>query len=175
MLKLSENPWGEGPFSTTMCRRALKHERPMSMTVREMVDRAGKLARSGDPLSADQYFGVGLNIVMEGAMLEAVAESMSLVNEELKNSRNVLEDVSRALGDSAERLVPLFEKQVRAANDVHATLSAMKDIRKFFLESDYEKEVKRLAEFVTLCERLQKLKEAGTLDALCDMAQKLEK
>jgi len=49
----------------------------------------------------------------------------------------------------------------------------MKDVRKFFFESDHEEELKRLQEFVTLGERMKSLIEDGTMDAVVDIAIKL--
>lgn len=44
----------------------------------------------------------------------------------------------------------------------------LREIRQFFLGSDYKEEICRLKEFVELCERIQKLKQDGTLDAVAD-------
>ena len=54
------------------------------------------------------------------------------------------------------------------ASEANYMLGPLKDIRQFFLESTYEKEIARLREFVELCERLQKLKESGFLDTVAD-------
>jgi hypothetical protein len=52
-------------------------------------------------------------------------------------------------------------------------LTALKDVRTFFLEGDYEKQIDRLREFIDLCERLKALKDSGTLDAIADTILKL--
>lgn len=47
-------------------------------------------------------------------------------------------------------------------------LSSLGDIRKFFLDDRHEEEVRRLNEFVCLCERLKTLKDEGFLDRIAD-------
>jgi len=47
-------------------------------------------------------------------------------------------------------------------------LSSLGDIRKFFLDDRHEEEVRRLNEFVCLCERLKSLKDEGFLDRIAD-------
>jgi hypothetical protein len=60
-----------------------------------------------------------------------------------------------------------------AVNEISQSLQALRDIRKFFIESDYATEVGRLREFVALCEQVQRLKENGTLDAISDAILRL--
>lgn len=52
-------------------------------------------------------------------------------------------------------------------------LSAVLDVRKFFLGDAHEQEVKRLREVVELMERLQALQKDGTLDKFADVLLKL--
>jgi hypothetical protein len=52
-------------------------------------------------------------------------------------------------------------------------MTALGDVRQFFLEDDYKKEIARLHEFIDLCERLKALKEEGLLDAVSDIILKL--
>lgn len=49
----------------------------------------------------------------------------------------------------------------------------LKDVRQFFLGSDYKEQIERLKEFVSLCEKLQKLKESGFLDKVADTMLRL--
>ena len=116
-----------------------------------------------------------------GLHMEKTVEQLKLINEEVLASKKIIQDVFNEMAAVGNQLNPLFRDQIAAlrasrmsaVSEVQATLSAMKDIRKFFLESDYEKEIKRLGEFVALCKELKALKEDGTLDALCDVTLKL--
>lgn len=69
---------------------------------------------------------------------------------------------------SPEWTAYLREKRYTVVAETSTMIKALGDLRQFFLGSDYETERKRLEEFVTLCERLQKLKESGFLDAVAD-------
>jgi len=48
-----------------------------------------------------------------------------------------------------------------------------KEVRQFFLEESYTEEIRRLAEFIDICERLKVLSEGGFLDAIADTILKL--
>jgi hypothetical protein len=50
---------------------------------------------------------------------------------------------------------------------------SLREVRQFFIDKDYEKEINRLREFVELCERLVALKKDGTLDAVSDTMLRL--
>ncbi|KKL81324.1 hypothetical protein LCGC14_1995850 [marine sediment metagenome] len=65
------------------------------------------------------------------------------------------------------------ESRMAVTLELKQTLSAMRDVRTFFLESDYEKEMERLERFVTLGERMKTLIQDGTIDAMCDVVLKL--
>ena len=59
-------------------------------------------------------------------------------------------------------------KRFAVETEVKQMLGAFADIRKFFLDDCHEAEVRRLAEFVGLCERLKALKESGFIDRVAD-------
>ena len=70
-------------------------------------------------------------------------------------------------------------KRIRAEKsaieiETKQTLSALGDVRKFFLDPRHEEEVVKLREFVEVCERLQRLKESGFLEDICDCILRLE-
>ena len=53
------------------------------------------------------------------------------------------------------------------------SLKALKDLRQFFLDKDYETEMQRLSEFVRMAERLAALAKDGTLDAVSSVMLKM--
>ncbi len=53
-------------------------------------------------------------------------------------------------------------------------MAQLKDVRQFFLSATHDEEVRRLREFVELCERLQALKVSGFLDSVVDTILKLD-
>jgi hypothetical protein len=48
------------------------------------------------------------------------------------------------------------------------------DLRKFFLTSDHEEEMRRLKDFVSVAERLEKMAQSGTLDKIAEVMLKLD-
>jgi hypothetical protein len=76
------------------------------------------------------------------------------------------EFIKKALGEVREHRIAL-------GSETRLLLTALKDVRTFFLEGDYEKQIDRLREFIDLCERLKALKDSGTLDAIADTILKL--
>lgn len=52
-------------------------------------------------------------------------------------------------------------------------MASLRDVRSFFFDDKHQEEVRRLGEFVDLCERLQKLKASGFLDVVADTMLKL--
>jgi hypothetical protein len=76
------------------------------------------------------------------------------------------EFIKKALGEVREQRIAL-------GSETRLLLAALRDIRTFFLEKDYDTEINRLREFIDVCERLRALKDAGTLDAIADTILKL--
>ena len=119
--------------------------------------------------------------LMAGGHMEKIAEELRVVNEEISNSKKELESLFNELCSVSHQVRPKIKEQIddirhirtTTVSEVNMALSALKDIRKFFLDSDYEKEIKRLSEFISLCNQLKTLKADGTLDALCDTAVRL--
>jgi len=73
-----------------------------------------------------------------------------------------------------ERLHDLRMWRMAFENEVKTLLRDASDIRKFFLDEKHVEEVRRLKEFVEVCERLKALKTDGTLDALINAILTLE-
>lgn len=59
---------------------------------------------------------------------------------------------------------------VREAGDA---LTALRDVRKFFLDNDYKTEVERLERFTRMARDLRDLLDDGTLNATADIMLKL--
>ena len=90
-------------------------------------------------------------------------ESMSLLG-------GVMEDFT---SKSKIMLEDIRQTRFSMVSEVNHMTKELKEVRQFFLGSDYKEEISRLREFVELCERLQKLKSSGMLDAIGDTMIKL--
>ena len=102
--------------------------------------------------------------------------NVSALARAMVEARGVLDDQMKTIGaamDEFERVTKSAVQAVRAQRmttvaECSSVVNAMKDVRQFFLGPDYEREQKRLAEFVDLCERLKRLKDSGFLDTVAD-------
>ena len=116
------------------------------------------------------------NAIWIGGIMEQIVEEMRLVNEEARESKQILQTIFNEISALRGLVKPLIKEgvtEIRTARmnvvtETQSMLAELKDIRKFFLESDYKEEMGRLREFVSLCREIKKLKEDGTLDAIGD-------
>lgn len=83
--------------------------------------------------------------------------------------------ISEFLKERTDFLKELRRFKFSVKNEVREVLSPVRDVREFFLEDDYAKQVSRLKEFTELCEKMKDLKESGFLDSVADTMLKLAK
>jgi hypothetical protein len=98
---------------------------------------------------------------------EATAAIEYLSNHTKKEWLECHDELKAAIAD-------MRSKKFAIENESRQMLAALGDIRQFFLDDRHEEQVKRLSEFVTLCERLKALKESGFLDTVADTMLRLE-
>lgn len=101
-------------------------------------------------------------LVMLGVKDAVATASVSLMQS--------VNDLERTMADAVQRV---RSSRMSIVSDSSSAVNALRDIRQFFLGPDYEREQKRLAEFVDLCERLKQLKESGFLDTVADTMLRL--
>lgn len=65
------------------------------------------------------------------------------------------------------------EQRIAMGSETRLLMGSLKEVRQFFLEETYETEIRRLSEFIDLCERLKTLKDCGFLDTVADTMLKL--
>lgn len=126
-----------------------------------------------------------INAELAGRVIQATErtlENTKSLTERLKDAQNALDLACRNFRAGAINF--LSEDMPKAINDVRQARMAfgnessqlmrqMQDLRTFFVGPDYEKEVTRLKDFVTLCDRLKALKDSGFLDTVADTMLKL--
>ena len=81
--------------------------------------------------------------------------------------------VRKIAADATECLKELRDAKSALTIENNILLRDLKEVRQFFLGPEHRQEIERLKEFVELCERLQKLKQDGTLDAVADTILRL--
>jgi hypothetical protein len=120
-------------------------------------------------------------IAVLGRDMEETTQLLQDANNELAESKKILQDLvneCKALTDTvrphlAKQISEVRTSRMTIVREVQQSLSALKDVRKFFLDSDYGEEMARLENFVGVCEQLRALKDDGTLDAVGDLAIRL--
>jgi hypothetical protein len=113
-----------------------------------------------------------------GKIMEDTKSLLMVVNDDVKASKMVLEELAndvRALADIVHPLLVEHVKVLRSSRmaavaEVRDSIAALREVRTFFLESNYEKEMQRLERFVAVCREIQQLKSSGVFDAVCDSA-----
>lgn len=124
---------------------------------------------------------IELEITGIGNQMENTAGMLKQVNEEINVSKEIIQnlhnEISAAYDPVMIRLGEVIEKirdrRMSVVRELNQSLKAMKDVRSFFLDKDYQVEMDRLERFVVLCERFRQLSNDGTLDAIVDASLKL--
>ena len=104
------------------------------------------------------------------ALARALLDANTVVDEELKKLGGIMDEFDRVTKTATQTI---RAQRMITISETTCVMNALKDVRQFFLGSDYERETKRLGEFVELCERLQKLKDSGFLDTVADTMVRL--
>ena len=120
-------------------------------------------------------------IIMD--QIAKLPKDASPVVKQAKESREIIDQLLHGIGGDMQRFQAEAKEHVKnirttrytVVTETSTMMNALKDVRQFFLGSDYKEEIGRLTEFVSLCERLQKLKTSGFLDAVADTIIKLDR
>lgn len=135
---------------------------------------------SGEPVFRAEAIEAIRPIIIGGKM-EDQAQMLQAINVELKESKKVMESLVNELTALDEQITPTLHEHITklranrmsAISEIRETLTALRELRKFFIESDYQLEITRLERFVGLCREMKELKDCGTLDAVCEAAIRL--
>lgn len=108
--------------------------------------------------------------------MELTSELLRVVNEDVTESKQILQKLANECRAVADQIHPLMIEQIKelrsnrmaTVREIQDTISAMKEIRTFFIEEGHEKEMARLREFVALCREIAELKNSGVLDCILD-------
>lgn len=107
-------------------------------------------------------------------------ETRPLVRE-AQDARRIVYELCEGLGGEMEKCradLKIYIEDIRRSRmavvtEISQISSGLREVRQFFLGGDYKEEIERLRTFVELCERLEKLKASGFLDAVADTMLKL--
>jgi len=125
----------------------------------------------GDYYDPDDFARAIIKYVQEeyrdslGGLAMSVTEARGLIDEAVAGVGGQVKKYDDAMKDAKSKI---RSSRMTVIAETHQVAKALKDVREFFLGSDYAEETKRLGEFVELCERLKALKECGFLDTVAD-------
>ena len=130
---------------------------------------------------SDDEISTLINELQIAQTMEVNKTLLDEINKEVEISRNILQEMSNDCLAIQEFLEPqlttaikrLRETRMTIKTEFSQTLNAMKDVRKFFLDKEYEKEMDRLERFVNIVSQFRELSADGTLDAVSDTILKL--
>jgi hypothetical protein len=134
--------------------------------VEEMVEAHSLAPLAADSLARDVKGGVNATQELLAKTQDVIA-AVEYLSTQIKGPfAEYSEFVKAALAETREHRIAL-------GMETRYLMNSLKDVRQFFLEADYEVQVRRLHEFIDLCERLEALKKSGFLDAVADTILKL--
>ena len=176
-------------FMMTALQKTFTGQKYFAMTLNKIVkDYEIELKGKNIPLPIQLVWALSYDekkplktILVVGGYMETTVEQLKMVADAIAESKTKLEQLYNEMKTINNELVPLFSNQIEKIRTTRMTvdrevtgiISAWRDVRKFFLDSDHDREMKRLREFIDLCHELKKLKEDGILDALSETVLKL--
>lgn len=98
-----------------------------------------------------------------------------------QDARKIIRELTQGIGGEMEQfnasskryLDDIRQTRFAVVSETADMTKGLRDVRQFFLGSDYSEQITRLREFVDLCERLHKLKQSGFLDTVADTMLRL--
>jgi hypothetical protein len=105
-----------------------------------------------------------------GSLTEQTLEAKAALIEAVKGIGAVVEGFEPVKKDF---LASILSFRMTAVAEIGKARQELELVRKFMIGPDHTKEIAALKEFVELCERLQKLKESGFLDAMAETMLRL--
>lgn len=123
-------------------------------------------------------FGIAVSV---GNDMEKIDCELKEITNEVRESKKVLQDLHNEVRSIYDIVAPQLKDMIHDIRSLRTSLTMelnkalldMKEIRKFFLESEYKEEMARIERFVQINEKLRGLIDDGTMDAITDVMLKL--
>jgi hypothetical protein len=113
----------------------------------------------------------GASVVAQETLVQRAKDACETIEYLANHQKAAWFEVEEAIN---AQIASVRSKRSIAEIESKQLLTALGDVRRFFFDDKHQEEVKRLSEFVEVCERLQKLQTSGFLDAVADTILKLE-
>ena len=154
--------------------------RMLSNSIRRGLQEASRLGH-GEKILLPPIGDPEFEMSRVGAHMESTAEMLKAATDALRDAKEELQRVSNEAMATAGPLEETLLKHLRdirdsrmaAVREAREILAALQDVRKFFVDKDYDREMERMERLVRVCREFQALKADGVLDAMIDAALKL--
>lgn len=121
------------------------------------------------------------DVMCVGVYMEMVGNILEATTQQVLESKKTLQELTNEIKAMSDTIIPVMAAQVSkiretrmaVVSEMTQSLGALKEVRKFFFEREYDLEMERLERFVKLCREIEALKANGTFDAVCDAAIRL--
>lgn len=105
---------------------------------------------------------------------DEVKKMMASTTLEMEKAKSILQDLANEVTAMTEIIEPALTRQIVAlrsarmavVGEVQAALPAFREVRAFFTDANYDRELAQLERFVAACSKLKELKDSGALDAI---------
>lgn len=91
-----------------------------------------------------------------------------------KENKAIMDATAEFKNVVAENIEAVRSFRMTVAREIATAITPLADVRKFFLGPDHVEEIRRIAEFVNVLERLDALKRSGFLDAVSETILRLD-
>ena len=180
-IKVKNKPWVTEKNKLT--HKIPANRRPFDCLLTRVFAKAVQKIQSGGigkPSSYDSDSDPDINYALIGGYMETSNIMLEEVNKEAEESKKILQKLCNDMKAMSDIVHPELLKMIRdvrtsrmeITTELQKALTAMRDVRKFFLESEYTEEMNRLEKFISLAERMKALIQDGTMDAICDVVLK---
>jgi hypothetical protein len=165
----------------TQCDHLLHLAREKARAIK--IVQGGRGHRDGGVLFDSDIIRTGMEALFEsGHLTERYGSVMRGVNMTVEEN---VDDVRAAyekfrnhcnlLTAEVGKFIPeLRSQRMTLTSECGQIVQALGDIKEFLFSETFSEQMERLERAASVCERLQQLKKAGTLDALVDLAIKME-
>lgn len=163
--------------------RLIKRNGPCRRLIEGMIftmaeEKSHHPAGRGNPIYA---LGWEFDALKPGGELEDTSQLVELAIKTAREAQEELESIANECGKIGSVILPALMDHIKLLRDARFTLTSeagqclasMKEVRKFFFDSDYHTELSRLKEFLALMQQLKQFQSDGTLDAIVDAMLKL--
>lgn len=170
-------------FSSALETRLLRRKAPCFHLMRSIARFANIVIKKDKQVTFEttDNRAIDIHLYMGGFAMEKATESMAVAKEELLDTREQLQTTLNDITVMCDRIQDMMKDQIEEIRGTRFTLvtetaqmmESLREVRKFFLDSQHQEEIQKLRAFVALCQDLRLFTSDGSLDTIIDSMLKL--